>query len=148
MPDSEPRAGSSCHCIGLRRAANAVSQYSDRCLEGSGLTVNQYSILCNIDSISPCSVTELAARTRLERTTLVRNLKPLLAADWVRDAAAPGNRRNRLSLTPSGRERMLAAREAWERAQRDVETCFTPEELRTLRTWLLRLEALGTQQHS
>lgn len=142
MPDSEPRAGS-CHCIGLRRAANAVSQYYDRCLEDSGLTVNQYSILCNIDRIAPCSVTELAARTRLERTTLVRNLKPLLASDWVRDAAAPGNRRNQLSLTPSGRARMLSAREAWARAQRDVEACFTPEELRTLRTWLQRLEELG-----
>ena len=144
---ADPRTGSSCHCISLRRAANALSRHYDRCLEDSGLTVNQYSILCSIDRIAPCSVTELAARTRLERTTLVRNLKPLLAADWVRDAAAPGNRRNRLSLTPSGRERMLAAREAWERAQRDVEACFAPEELQTLRAWLLRLEGLGRQQH-
>lgn len=136
---------SRCHCINLRRAANAVSQYYDRCLEDSGLTVNQYSILCNIDRIAPCSVTELAARTRLERTTLVRNLKPLLASDWVRDAAAPGNRRNQLSLTPSGRERMLAARKTWEDAQRQVEECFSPEEMQTLRTWLLRLEALGRE---
>lgn len=139
---------SRCHCINLRRAANAVSQFYDRCLEDSGLTLNQYSILCNIDRIAPCSVTELAARTRLERTTLVRNLKPLLAADWVYDAAAPGNRRNQLALTSSGRVRMQTAREAWARAQRDVEAHFSPEELQSLRAWLLRLEELGRESRS
>lgn len=141
----KPLTSSACHCINLRRAANAVSQYYDRSLEASGLTVNQYSILTNIQKIAPCSVTELSAQTRLERTTLVRNLKPMLAAGWIADAAAPGNRKNQLSLTDAGRERVRAARGAWEAAQRSLEARFQGDELRQLTQLLLRLEALNCE---
>ena len=134
---------SSCHCINLRRATNAVSQYYDRKLAPSGLTLNQYSILSNIRKIEPCSVTELAEKTRLDRTTLVRNLKPMFAAEWILDEASPGNRRNRLRLTEAGVEKITAAKPMWQEAQAGLEKHIGQSELAALTVTLLELEKLN-----
>lgn len=134
---------SSCHCINLRRAANAVSQYYDRMLQPSGLTLNQYSILSSIRKIEPCSVTDLSSKTRLDRTTLVRNLKPLFTAGWIVDEANPGNRRNKIRITDIGLEMVQAAKQYWLKAQGDLEKSIGKDELSTLTAALLKLEELN-----
>ena len=138
-------ASSACHCINLRRAANAVSQYYDRILQPSGLTVTQYSILSNIRKIEPCSVTGLSAQTRLDRTTLVRNLKPLFAAGWILDEANPGNRRNKLHLTDAGLEKVQAAKLLWQNAQAKLEDRIGRDALAMLTASLLGLEKLNME---
>lgn len=136
---------SACHCINLRRAANAVSQYYDRIMRPAGLTVNQYSILSSIHKIEPCSVTDLAEKTRLDRTTLVRNLKPMFAAEWIMDEANPGNRRNRLRITEKGFERMQAGKQCWQTAQDNLQQKIGRESLAALAGTLLELEKLSME---
>ena len=136
---------SACHCINLRRAANAVSQYYDHMLQPSGLTVNQYSILSNIRKIEPCSVTELAEKTRLDRTTLVRNLKPMFACGWIVDEAKPGNRRNRIHITESGLEKIQTCKILWQSAQQELENRIGRAKLDALTSCLLELERLGLE---
>lgn len=135
--------GSGCHCINLRRAANAVTDYYDRVLAGVGVTVNQYSLLNSIKRIEPCSVAELARHMRLERTTLVRNLKILYAAGWIQNDAAPGNRKSKTRLTEAGRELAETAEARWMQAQADVEGCLGEDGLRKLTGYLLALEKLN-----
>lgn len=136
-------ASSACHCINLRRAANAVSQYYDHMLQPAGLTVNQYSILSNIRRIEPCSVTDLSGKTRLDRTTLVRNLKPMFAAGWILDEASPGNRRNRIRVTEAGLEIMQSGKLLWQQAQEALEKRIGRDELAALTASLLELEKLN-----
>lgn len=134
---------SACHCINLRRAANAVTDYYDRAMADVGITVNQYSLLSNIRRIQPCSTAELSRRVRLERTTLVRNLKALHAAGWIQDDAAPGNRRSQTRLTAAGAEIADKAKVRWLQAQAEVEACLGEEGLRALTGSLLALERLN-----
>jgi Transcriptional regulators len=112
---------SSCHCINLRRANKAVTDFYDRKLEGCGVTVNQFSLLSNIKREGDVSVSGLADVVGLERSTLVRTLRPLLDAGLVEDRAAPGTRNRRLHLTDSGEKTLEIGRPLWKNAQREVE---------------------------
>lgn len=139
---------SRCHCINLRRAANAVTDYYDRALADTGITVSQYSLLSNIGKIEPCSVAELSRLVRLERTTLVRNLKLLYEAEWIQNDAAPGSRKGKIHLTDAGRKLAAAAKVRWLEAQEDIEAFLGEEELRLLTDCLLKLEQLNFQHEA
>lgn len=141
MPRTERRK-TACHCINVRRAAGAVTEYYDRTLRPTGLTVAQFSLLSNIRQSGTCSVSELAARVGLERTTLARDLKSLFAAGWIRDDAAPGTRNRRLAVTPAGWRTLDAAIPLWEEAQRGVAARIGVENLALLTYLLARLESL------
>ena len=109
-----------CYCIALRQAALAVTDFYDRALGTSGLTVNQYALLASVLKTSPCSVSALAKTMRLERTTLVRNIKPLVAGGLLEDLSPQGARDKQLVLTAWGMERLAKAQPLWENAQRDL----------------------------
>jgi DNA-binding MarR family transcriptional regulator len=53
----------------------------------------------------------------LERTTLVRNLKPLMGAGMIRDLAEEGERDRKLTLTPAGAKTLKTAQALWKKAQ-------------------------------
>lgn len=137
---------SACHCINLRRAANAVTDHYDRTLRSAGITLNQYSLLCSIQRIAPCSVAELSRQVRLERSTLVRNLKVLYAAGWIHDEANPGNRKSRICLTEAGADKIRAAKPCWQQAQESVEKALGKDALQQLTQALLTLEKLSGQE--
>lgn len=140
MEAAKPITSSPCHCINLRRAANAITGYYDKMLASAGLTLNQYSMLSNLHKLEPCSVAELSRQIRLERTTLVRNLKAMYAAGWIYDEAPPGNRKSRMRLTQSGVEKIYEAKSLWERAQERIEAYLGKETLQKLTETLLALE--------
>lgn len=139
----EELISSSCHCINLRRAANAATDYYDRKLRAAGITLNQYSLLSNILKLGSCSVAELSRHVRLDRTTLVRNLKALYAADWICNEASPGSRRCKIHLTKIGVEKIREAKNGWQQAQADIEHLLGQDALRQLTASLLALESLN-----
>jgi DNA-binding MarR family transcriptional regulator len=120
-----------------------MTEYYDRILHRHGLTLSQYSILSNINKIEPCSVSDLAKKVRLERTTLVRNLKLLFAEQLITDDAKTGQRNRRIRLSSKGLQVMNAARHAWEEAQTNIERYLEPEELRHLKDMLLKIEKIN-----
>ena len=56
----------------------------------------------------------------LERTTLVRNLKPLESRRLIRDTAQSGRSRS-LELTEEGKEILETAVSLWQQAQQEFE---------------------------
>ena len=134
---------SRCHCINLRRAANALTDYYDRALADVGITINQFSLLNNIKVIQPCSVAELSRQVRLERTTLVRNLKILYTAGLIENDAVPGNRKSKTHLTEVGEELLETAEMRWKQAQAAVESCLGEDGIGKLTGYLLALEKLN-----
>lgn len=131
-----------CHCINLRRAAAAISDYYDQLLKPAGLTVNQYSLLINIHRNQPLNVSALAELVGLERTTLARTLKPLFRDGLIGDRAWPGSRERQLHLSGAGLARLKKASALWERAQENTETALGPGGVKNLTHLLFQLEKL------
>ena len=68
----------------------------------------------------PASVGDFATRLAMDRTTLAREVAPLVRAGLVEQEAGEDRRRRVLALSPEGLARLEAARPAWHDAQRRV----------------------------
>ncbi len=112
---------SGCYCITLRRAAQAISDLYDAHMAAIGITVNQYSLLSKLGHYPNCSVSELAEYARLERTTVVRALKPLTAKGWIKDLSDEGERKRNLCLTAEGEEIVKKGKVIWHQEQEEIE---------------------------
>lgn len=112
---------SGCYCITLRRAAQAISDLYDAHMAAIGITVNQYSLLSKLGHYPNCSVSELAEYARLERTTVVRALKPLTAKGLIKDLSDEGERKRNLCLTVEGEEIVKKGKVIWHQEQEEIE---------------------------
>lgn len=138
-----PKPSSPCMCINVRRASSAVTEVYDSFLAPSGLKISQYSLLNHARVLGPVSVSDLAAAMRLDRTTLVRTLKPLEEKGYIMDAAVQGSRNRRLLLTDSGREVTERAGALWADAQNYLKEQLGKDDLEALTALLARVEALA-----
>ena len=108
---------SRCVCIHLRHAARKITSYYDNALQPSGITAAQYAILINLIKKEGCGTGELAKMVNLEKSTLVRNLRPLLANGLIEDKSTSENRARKLFVTTKGKEAMNLALPLWKEAQ-------------------------------
>lgn len=106
-----------CLCTNLRRASRGVSRHYDGALEGFGINVAQYSLLCNLKRLDQPSISTLAEAMGLDRSTLGRNLRVLEGEDLVKLAEGADLRNRLVYLTEAGEARLMAALPAWEAAQ-------------------------------
>jgi DNA-binding MarR family transcriptional regulator len=131
-----------CACLNLRRASQAITQKYDEFLEPSGLRISQFALLKHIKLMGPVSVSDLALKIRLDRTTLVRNLKRLEKQGFIADIAAKGTRNRQLQLTEQGLEIIAKAAQLWSKAQVFIERYLGEDDLKTLTELLSKIEAL------
>jgi DNA-binding MarR family transcriptional regulator len=75
-------------------------------------------------SRGPVSITELSDLLATDRTTLTRNLRPVLASGVIERAAAGDKRRHELVATPAGRALFRRALPLWAQAEQDVRTAM------------------------
>jgi DNA-binding MarR family transcriptional regulator len=106
-----------CTCYLLRKLTRRVTQSYDRAVSPAGLTITQYSLLQNLRREPGMSISTLAARMGMERTSLLRTLKPVLAAGWARNEDGGAGRPAELEITEKGVERLRIAKPMWQRAQ-------------------------------
>ncbi len=132
---SDPRA-SYCTCAMLRRAARRVTLAYDEALKPLGLRLTQYSLLASVLRSDGMSITDLAERLAMERTTLTRNLKPLQAAGWLKVSPGPDRRSRAVEITPSGRALVEEAFPRWQEAERELRRTMGREETAELRALL------------
>jgi len=121
-----------CSCFLLRKLTRRVTQAYDQALAPAGLTITQYSLLAHLARGEGTSVSALAERMGMERTTLVRNLKPLVAAGWARHGERRRGKPAALELTAAGRARLRSAVPLWERAQDALEAKLGASSIATL----------------
>jgi DNA-binding MarR family transcriptional regulator len=110
-----------CTCFKLRRLTRTMSRLYDQHLATVGLKTTQYSLLTHAAG-EPLPVAELAERLGTERTTLTRNLKPLLEAGWVTLEAGADSRQRIVTITAAGRAKVAEAYTAWRAAQTALES--------------------------
>ena len=111
---------SPCVCATLRMATRAVARVYDQALEPYGLRTTEYSILSRLQVEGPSPVGHLAARLAMDRTTLAREVAPLVRTGLVAEEPGEDRRQRVLALTPAGLARLEDARPAWGEAQRRV----------------------------
>jgi DNA-binding MarR family transcriptional regulator len=102
-------------------ASRVVTRHYDRALAPVGLSTSAYSILSRIDREGPKPLGALAARLAMDRTTLSREVAPLVDAGLIEAKADKDDRRRRiLALTDSGAARVAEARPLWAAAQKEL----------------------------
>src|SRR5918994_5013719 len=84
-----------CACANLRKAARAVTQLFDAALAPSGLKSTQFTLLVTSRLSGEATINGLAERMAMDRTTLSRNLKPLVR-DGLLEVSPGGDGRTRL----------------------------------------------------
>jgi DNA-binding MarR family transcriptional regulator len=100
-------------------------------MASAGLSISQFSILNALNGLKKVSVSKLAIALRLDRTTLVRNLKPLEEKGLVIDVAYEGRNRQ-MELTEYGLQVYKDASHLWLEAQRKLEQLLDKDNLEAL----------------
>nr|WP_315022679.1 MarR family winged helix-turn-helix transcriptional regulator [uncultured Aminipila sp.] len=136
------KKSSPCNCLNMRRASHAITEIYDDFLAPSNLTISQFSIIKHINYFGPLNVSELSTLMRLDRTTLVRNLKPLEKNGLVEDIATKGKRNRQLKLTDKGIATYKYSENLWQQAQKFFQEYLGKENMDIFTTLLLKIEEL------
>jgi|CXWL01.1.fsa_nt_gi DNA-binding MarR family transcriptional regulator len=109
-------------CVGFqtRRATRLVTQYYDKALAPTGLRSTQYSLLSALALVEEVSLQDLAFVLAMDRTTLTRNLSPLLKKGLIEVAVGADRRVRPIKLTPRGKAALEKALPFWEKAQSHI----------------------------
>ncbi len=106
-----------CACFNFRKASRSVTQLFDQTLAPTGLRSTQLVILITSQLLGPSSIARLARELVMDRSTLTRNLKPLLSLGLLRFAAAGDGKHKSVELTDEGLVALSKAAPYWQRAQ-------------------------------
>ena len=72
-----------CTCATVRKAARIVTQMFETALQLTGLTTGQVTLLAVLSKQGDMPLTTLADALVLDRTTLTRNLKPMVRVGFI-----------------------------------------------------------------
>jgi DNA-binding MarR family transcriptional regulator len=144
-PHRELSECATCACFAVRRAARVITQHYDRALRPSGLRVTQFTLLTMLSLGGPLALSRVAERLGMERTTLTRNLKPLLDAGLIAVERGDDRRVRTISITAKGHRAAVAALPDWRRAQRDVASQLTTGVFESLANVTQRLSSTRTR---
>ncbi|MFQ5973910.1 MAG: MarR family winged helix-turn-helix transcriptional regulator [Alphaproteobacteria bacterium] len=115
-----PEITGDCACFNLRSASRAISQVYDHALQPSGLRSTQFSLLAALAERGPMSLSRLAKRMAMDRTTLTRNVRPLERKRLIRVVPARDRRLRVVELTEEGRLALVDSVPLWKQAQARV----------------------------
>jgi DNA-binding MarR family transcriptional regulator len=128
MPDE-------CYCVVLRTAARKVTAIYDAALQPTGVNLAQFSLLRNIARAAPVSLTDLARRVELDRSTVGRNVRLLQRMSLVQVSAGADQREATVVLEASALAILEQGAPLWDEAQHRIEASLgaaTASHLRTL----------------
>lgn len=128
-----------CYCTNLRQSANAISDFYDARLREAGLTAPQYRLLINLKRLGGANITHWAEAVGLDRSTMVRNIRPLEARGLLAQTAGHGKV---FTLSPKGEAALEAAAPLWDAAQRKVEALLGEEDAQAILRIADKLQSL------
>lgn len=113
-------ARQNCVCFNLRRVARVVTQFFDAEMRRQGIRSTQGTLLSALHSTGISTMADLSEILGMERTTLLRNLRPLQRDGLVSIDGGEHGGPVELSLTAKGRKLIEKLTPAWESAQRSA----------------------------
>ena len=140
--DSDMMVAANCQCRKLREASRKVTRIYDEAMRPIGIKANQFTILIGVSLMGPVSITNLADKLGMERTTLTRNFLPLEKDGLIELQAGHGRTRN-ASITLKGKRLIEKAKPAWKAAQSLVLSRVGKQQLDVLNKALLTISHEG-----
>jgi DNA-binding MarR family transcriptional regulator len=109
-----------CACFNVRRVSRAITQFYDAEVRRHGLRPTQTPILNALDAKATWTMAELGDYLGLERTTLLRNLRPLERDGLIATTGGGRGGHVEVAITTQGRRALTRLRPAWRAAQDKV----------------------------
>jgi DNA-binding MarR family transcriptional regulator len=109
-----------CTNLRLRQLMRRVAQHYDMEMVKVGLKTTQYSLISYVLKLGPVRPGDLAKSMKVSASTLTRNLKPLIDAGWLVQAAGNDARSRSVAITPAGQAKRKEAQHRWEVAQNSL----------------------------
>jgi len=106
-----------CVFFNLRWVTRVVTKFYDAEMRRHGIRPTQGSILTSLQARDRWTMAELSDWLGMERTTLVRNLRPLQRDGFVQVDGGGRGSRVELSITAKGRKQIEKIEPAWKSAQ-------------------------------
>jgi DNA-binding MarR family transcriptional regulator len=107
-----------CYANRLRSAARAITRRYDAVLKPLDVRISQLSVLVAINlGDGALTIVDIANKLGMDRSTLSRNLDPLVRRGLVELGPEARHRARHATLTPDGRALLLAAHPLWLQAQ-------------------------------
>jgi len=108
----------SCLATRVRQLSRIVTRVYDDALRSLGITASQFTLLTQLAQQDGITAVEIGFTLDIEKSTLSRNLKRLLALDLIVMDPPAGRRGRGLHLTPKGQAVIKDAYPVWREAQR------------------------------
>jgi DNA-binding MarR family transcriptional regulator len=107
-----------CVLTRTRQISRALTAIYDDAMRPFGIAASQFSLLVLVAEFGPLSRSDLGRRNQHDRSTLTRNLQPMIAQGWIAEGIVGIDGRSRpLSLTEAGHALLDRASAAWSAAQ-------------------------------
>jgi DNA-binding MarR family transcriptional regulator len=131
LPDAN-RISATCACFNLRKSARLVTRMYDHKLRPSGIRATQFTILVAVQANAPVAIQALAQVVVMDRTTLARNLKPLVRNGLIAIYRGADRRVRQAELTTAGQKTLTRALPLWTAAQNELTRHLGASNLKTL----------------
>jgi DNA-binding MarR family transcriptional regulator len=117
ITDIAEATASACLATRVRQLSRIITRVYDDALRPLGITASQYTLLAQLASRDGITAVEIGQELDIEKSTLSRNLKRLLALGHIIMDPPAGRRGRGLHLTPRGQAVLKDAFPIWMGAQ-------------------------------
>lgn len=128
---SEQEIADTCMAYKVRSAARTITRRYDDALRPADLRSTQFTLLTVLTMKRKVGMGELSEMLSMERTTLLRNLKPLVLRGFVRIQRNGRPSPMEISISESGEAKFHEAIPLWQKAQARLKEDLGTEEFET-----------------
>ena len=131
-----------CLSTRVRQLSRIVTRVYDDAMRPLGITASQYTLLAQLASRDGITAVEIGHELDIEKSTLSRNLKRLLALGHIIMDPPAGRRGRGLHLTPKGQAVLKDAFPIWQDSQKRANAVMGSESRAVLDSLLSQAEKL------
>jgi len=139
---AEVTAGA-CLATRVRQLSRIITRVYDDAMRPLGITASQYTLLAQLAARDSITAVEIGHGLDIEKSTLSRNLKRLLALGHINMDPPAGRRGRGLHLTPKGQTVLKDAFPIWQDAQKRTIGAIGADSRSVLDTLLHQAEKLA-----
>lgn len=118
VADIAEMTSGACLATRVRQLSRIVTRVYDDAMRPLGITASQYTLLAQLAARDSITAVEIGHDLDIEKSTLSRNLKRLLALGHINMDPPAGRRGRGLHLTPKGQAILMDAFPIWQDAQK------------------------------
>ncbi len=133
LPGIVEEMSGNCIAMRVRLLSRVLSSLYDRRVASLGIKASQGAMLVAIAKSGPLPQKLLGERLSMEKSTVSRNLKRMLAKGWIKALDGEDGRLQAVDLTPEGGKLLVEIHRKWREAQKEAEELLGEESVRSVK---------------